>query len=60
MRRTISLEDAIKIANKKILPAGVKPEDYFAVGEEYPLRIAKMVVEEAKRIIYMSKEYGKY
>lgn len=60
MRRTISLEEAIKIANKKLLPAGFKPEDYLLVGEEFPLRVAKMVVEEVKHIIYMSRKYGKY
>jgi hypothetical protein len=58
-RATISLEEAIKEAEKKILPAGYKPEDYFCVGEEFPLRIAQMLVKEVKHIIYMDKNYGR-
>jgi hypothetical protein len=55
-RAVISLEEAIKQANKRLLPAGIKPEDYLIVGDDIPLRIAKMVIKEARHIIYMDKK----
>lgn len=51
----ISLEEAIEIAKKRILPTGFKPEDYFCFGINFSLRIAKMIIKEAQHIIYLSK-----
>jgi hypothetical protein len=57
-RAVISVEEAIQKATKRVLPAGCKPEDYLVVGEDIPLRIAKMIVQEVRHIIEMDKKYG--
>lgn len=54
----MSLEEAIEVAKKRVLPAGFKPEDYFCFGIEFSLRVAKMVLKEANHIIYLDKKYG--
>lgn len=50
-KKNLSLEQAIQIARKKILPAGFKPEDYFVIGNDFPLRIAILIVKEANYIL---------
>ena len=57
-RAVISVEEALQKATKRVLPAGFKPEDYLLVGEDIPLRIAKMIVKEAQHIIEMDVKYG--
>ena len=57
-RAVISVEEALQKATKRVLPAGYKPEDYLGVGEDIPLRIARMIVREAQHIIEMDEKYG--
>jgi hypothetical protein len=57
-RAVISTEEAILVATQRVLPAGFKPEDYLVIGEDIPLRIAKMIVQEAQHIIAMDGKYG--
>lgn len=52
------IDNAIKIASKRILPLGCKPEDYLVVDDETPFRIANLIFKEVKQILYMSS-YGK-
>ena len=47
------IDAAIKIATKRLLPLGLKPEDYLVVNDEMPLRIAKLIIKEVKHILYM-------
>lgn len=47
------IDAAIKIASKRIIPLGHKPEDYLVVNDEMPLRIAKLIFKEVKHILYM-------
>ena len=53
----MTLEEALQEAQLKVLPFGLKPEDYMSVSgtQELPLRIAKMIVTEAMHIMQMSK-----
>lgn len=48
-------EEAIKLAHSRILHPGYKPEDYFSFGTDYCVRIAKLIVNEAKHIINQEK-----
>lgn len=47
------IDAAIKIATKRYLPLGCKPEDYLVVNDEIPLQIAKLIFKEVKHILYM-------
>lgn len=51
----LSLEQAVRIATQKNLPAGFKPEDYYWVGDQIPLKIASLIVKEALHLVAMSK-----
>lgn len=58
LKSPVSLEDAIREAYRRVLPPGIKPKDYFLIGKEYPLRIAKIVAKEVKHILFVDKHYG--
>lgn len=47
------IDAATKIATKRILPLGWKPEDYLVVNDETPLQIAKLIFKEVKHLLYM-------
>lgn len=49
----MTFEEAVKLAQQKLLSPGYKPEDYFVVGEKYPIRVAKIILEEAKHILHI-------
>lgn len=51
----LTIEEAILLATRRVLPAGYKPEDYLIVGESFPKRIAIMVALEAQYLIKMGK-----
>lgn len=53
-RRAMTLEEAIRIATIRVLPAGFKPEDYLIVNDSIPLKIASMIVKEALHLIEMN------
>ncbi len=48
-------EDAVREAQLNVLPPGFKPEDYYTVDEDkkLPIRIAKMIIDEANHLIAM-------
>lgn len=54
----MTLQKAIELACKQILPAGFKPEDYFQCDKDTAIFVAKLVVKEAKHILEMSKLKG--
>jgi hypothetical protein len=39
-------EDIIKLPYSRIIPLGYKPEDYFIVKKEFPIKIARLIVKE--------------
>lgn len=49
-------EDALRKAHENVLPAGYKPEDYYLVDNDrhLPIRIAKMIIDEANHLMAMS------
>ena len=53
------LEEIIKLAKKRILPPGYKPEDYLEVDDEFPLLIAKLIISEIKHLILLNKKLKK-
>ncbi len=46
-----SLDEHIEAAKARLLHRGVKPEDYYFLDPNLPLRIAKMIVREARHHI---------
>lgn len=56
-KNCLSYEDVIQLATQRVLPAGYKPEDYLAVSETAPFKLAKMIVDEARHIIFISNKW---
>ena len=56
----ISLEEAIEIATKRFLLPGLKPEDYSIFGKHIAVRIAHMIVKEAKHIMEVEPKLYSY
>jgi hypothetical protein len=48
------MEEALVLAKRKIIPDGYKPEDYYFVNVNAPLKIAKLIVDEAKFLFKLS------
>jgi hypothetical protein len=55
----INFERAIELATAKVLKPGYKPEDYLVAGDSIPIRIAKLIVEEAKHIMEMHAVFNR-
>jgi len=55
-----TLDDYKQIAISKILPVGVKPEDYYCIHPSFPLRISIMIVKEINHLMKMDKMKGVY
>lgn len=53
----MTFERALELAKKKILLPGIKPEDYYQVSDDMPLRIATLIVKEAKHILWLNQQY---
>lgn len=51
----LTVEEAIRLATKRVLPAGFKPEDYLIVSQDIPRRIAVMIVLEAQHLLKMEQ-----
>lgn len=50
-----SIDEYKRIAMGRILPAGVKPEDYHFVDPTFPIRISKLIVDEIYHLIEMDR-----
>jgi len=46
---------ALKLAYSRVLLPGLKPEDYYRVGEDLPIQVAAMVVGEYRHILTMRR-----
>jgi hypothetical protein len=53
----LTVEEAVRLATKRVLPAGFKPEDYLIVtgSSDIPRRIAMMIVLEAQHLLKMEQ-----
>lgn len=47
------LEQDVREAHRRLLAAGYKPEDYLTCGPEYPMRLARVLVDEVRHIRQM-------
>lgn len=50
------MDEIINQARNKILPLGYKPEDYYILGNDFVLRIAKMIADEVNHIQKMNQK----
>jgi len=46
-------ETLLKLATRRVLMPGLKPEDYLTVAADFPIRIAKLIRDEYFHLCYL-------